>query len=98
MGNSGIEDVDSEQCVCQTCEENMKECMRKRDTVRLQVQRDMCCALSCSVWQTFVSIVQRYVVQLKLVMCSVSTKGERASPAQQEGSQLISCNFSYLLL
>ena len=31
-------------------------------------------------------------------MCSVSTNGERASPAQQQGSQLIGCHFSYLLL
>ena len=32
-----------------------------------------------------------------LEMCSVSTNGERASPAQQD-SQLIGCHFSYLLL
>ena len=33
-----------------------------------------------------------------LEMCSVSTNGERASPAQKEGSQLIGCHFSYSLL
>ena len=33
---------------------------------------------------------------LKLEMCSVSTNGERASPAQQ-GFQLIGCHISYTL-
>ena len=49
MDNSGIEEVESEQCVCQACEENMKNCMRKRDMVRWQIQRDTCCVSSCSV-------------------------------------------------
>ena len=35
-------------------------------------------------------------IQLKLEICSVSTNGKQASPAQQEGSQLIGCHFSYL--
>ena len=47
VDSSGIEEIESEQCVCQTCEESMKECMWKRDEMR--VQRDMCCVSSCSV-------------------------------------------------
>ena len=33
-----------------------------------------------------------------LEMCSVSTNGERASPVQQQGSQLIGCHFLFTTL
>ena len=33
-----------------------------------------------------------------LEMCSVSTNGERASPAQQQGSQLIGCYYLLITL
>ena len=35
----------------------------------------------------------RTILINKLEMCSIAQEGERASPAQQPGSQLIGCHF-----
>ena len=67
MDNFGIEEVKSDQCVCQTCEVSMKECMRKN---MVEMRSEICVVFQIAQpQQAFVSIRlvgQRHVVQLKL--------------------------------
>ena len=74
MDNSGIEGVESEQCVCQACEANMKECVRKRIMAIFSGLdgkfREICAMFHLAQpLQTFASILlvgHIYVVELKL--------------------------------